>query len=395
MGSSSARSLLPVFVGLFGFFTPFSIAGAHISLGIACLLLLLNGESRRWAAGLLRTHPLMRPVALWIVVSLVAVAFAEDPVRSAEKLKKLALLPLLPLCALPAVRRQLRLVLGAVIASTVIVAIWGLVDHLTQGGGLDARLRGIGGYYMTIAGILMIVGILASAELIAALKDPRPRRITFLAVSSVVIVGALLATYTRGSWLGFAAGLAVLLRKKVSVLVGLGIVALVMLMVGPQSGRDRVLSIGDADHPLTQERLFIWQHGLGMVKDRPWTGAGLVIPNELMGAEKETPHGTIRVHSHMHNAYLQIAVSMGIPALLVFLWMIFEFIRAGMRAPRGGIQNLWEQGLVAGYIPIVVALLVNGFFEWNFGDSEVLGLFYFMSGCVLGVGAGQTGAGDS
>ena len=25
-------------------------------------------------------------------------------------------------------------------------------------------------------------------------------------------------------------------------------------------------------------------------------------------------------------------------------------------------------------------------FEWNFGDSEVLGLFYYLTGCVLGIG---------
>lgn len=389
MSQLSPRTLLPVFVGLFGFFTPFSIAGAHISLTIAFVLLLADGDARRWTGRFFRTHPLARPMLLWIVVSVIAVVFAVEPGRSLEKLKKLALLPLLPLGALPVVREKLRLVLGTTIGATAFVAVWGLVDHLSRGGGLAVRLHGIGGFYMTIAGILMIVGLLATAELIAAFKDPRPRRISFLAVCTFLIVGALMATYTRGSWIGFAVGLAVMLRKKVSVLIGLLIVALVVLMAGPQSGRDRVLSIADPQHELSQERVFIWQHGLDLVRARPWTGTGLAIPDELMGAEKETQYGTIRVHSHMHNVYLQIAVTMGIPGLLVFLWFMFEFLRVGARAPRGGIQNLWEQGVVAAYIPILLALLVNGLFEWNFGDSEVLGLFYLVSGCVLGVEAGR------
>jgi len=274
------------------------------------------------------------------------------------------------------------------------VALWGLVDHLSQGGGLAVRLRGIGGFYMTIAGILMIVALLVIAELISAFKDPRPRRVAFLGVSALLIVGALLATYTRGSWLGFAAGVAWMLRRRVAVLIALGIVVVVAVIAGPPATRDRVMSMADPQHPLTQERLFIWEQGLEMIRERPWTGAGLVIPPELMTAERQTSHGTMRVHSHMHNTYLQVAVSMGIPALLVFLWLMFEFLRTGVRAQRGVAPNLWEQGAVASYVPVLIALLVNGMFEWNFGDSEVLGLFYLLSGCVLGVETGRKAIAD-
>ena len=104
-----------------------------------------------------------------------------------------------------------------------------------------------------------------------------------------------------------------------------------------------------------------------------------------MREEILTPQGTFHVHSHMHNAYLQVAVSMGIPALLVFAWLLVAFFRLGRRAPGGWIRNLWEEGLVNAYPAIIIALAVNGLFEWNFGDSEVLGLFYFISGCVLGI----------
>lgn len=389
MGRVTPGAALPVFVGLFGFFTPFSIAGAHISLGLAFLMLLLDPESRRSAWKLMRTHPLARPIALWVLVSILAVAFAVDPAKSFEKLKKLLLISLLPLAAAPAVRAKLRPILGVTIASTAVVSLVGLVIYLSQGGGLEARLRGIHGFYMTVAGILMLVGLLTVGELIEALKDPRRRRLAFLITSAVLIVGALMATFTRGAWLGFAAGLVLLLRRRIGMLLGLGLVVVLIVALGPSAGRDRVLSIADPSHPRNVERVLIWQHGLGMVMERPLTGAGLVIPGELMEREVRTESGVIRVHSHMHNTLLQIAVSMGIPAVLVFLWMMWEFVRIGFRAPRGGIWNLWAQGAVTAYVPIVAALLVGGLFEWNFGDSEVLGLFYFLSGCVLGV---ETGA---
>lgn len=379
-----ARAALPVLAALFGFFTPFSIAGAHISLGLAVAVLLLDPQARAKGLALAR-DPLAAPVGAWIVVSILAAVFALEPGASLGKLKKLALLPLLVVAAQPLVRRRLRPVLGVLIASAAVVSAWGLAVHFAQGGGLEARLRGISGFYMTVAGILMVVGLVAVAEFVAALKDPHPRRIAFLSICGALILAALLATYTRGSWLGFVAGTLWLLRRRWAVLAGLGIGVALLFALGPPDIRDRVASVADPSHPRNVERVLIWKHGLALVAERPLTGLGLVIPKDRMDEEIVTPQGRFHVHSHMHNAYLQVAVSMGIPALLVFVWLLVAFFRLGRRAARGWIRNLWEEGLVGAYPAVVVALAVNGLFEWNFGDSEVLGLFYFVSGLVLGI----------
>ena len=286
-------------------------------------------------------------------------------------------------------RAKLRLILFTLLASATVVSAYGLVHHIIRGGGLGARVEGIHGFYMTVAGILMVVGLLAISELISALKDPHRRRITFLVASSVVIVLALLGTYTRGSWLGFAAGAVWLLRRRWTVLLTLALIAVLFFVFGPSDARDRLASIADPDHPRNLERVLIWQHGLEMIGENPLTGVGQVIPDELMQREIVTEYGTFNVHSHMHNAYLQIVVSMGFPALLAFGWLIFAFFRLARRARRGAIRNLWEEGLVAAYPAGVIALLVNGLSEWNFGDSEVLGLLYFLTGCVLGVESGR------
>jgi hypothetical protein len=50
---------------------------------------------------------------------------------------------------------------------------------------------------------------------------------------------------------------------------------------------------------------------------------------------------------------------------------------------------LWEEGLVNAYPAIVMALAVNGLFEWNFGDSEILGLLWMLTGGVLGIATGE------
>jgi O-antigen ligase len=382
-----ASRALPVLVGCFAFCTPFSIAGAHSSLGAAVLVLLLWPDGRRRAAEL-RRHPLAWPVAAWCLVSVVAVVFAVHPDQSFPKLKKLLLLSLLPLGTLPAVRRAMRPLLLVLISSTAIVAVWGLVAFFLAGGGLDARIRGISGFYMTVAGILMLVGLVTLSELLTALRDPNPRRLAFLIGAELVILAALVGTYTRGSWIGFAAGAAWLLRKRRLALLTLATAAVLALALGPAGTRDRFLGLFRPDHPRNVERVVIWQHGLGLVADKPLTGYGPVIPSEIMDHEVETPYGVARVHSHMHNVYLQIAVSMGLPALAAFGWLIVALFRTARRAERAVVWSLWEQGLVAALPACLVALLANGFFEWNFGDSEILGLFYLLVGLTLGVETG-------
>jgi O-antigen ligase len=384
MGSAAAARAVPAFVGLFAFFTPFSIAGAHVSLALAVVAALASPEARARMAGL-RRHPLALPVALWCVMSILAVVFAVDPERSLPKLKKLALLVLLPLCALPSVRRAVRPIVPVLIASTAIVAVWGLVQFILAGGGLDARLRGISGFYMTVAGVLMLVGLVCLAEIETALKDPHPRRVAFLTISGALILAARAATYTRGSWLGFVAGAVWLLRRRRVLLLSLLVVASLLLLLGPAALRQSVSSNLGPDHPRNRERMLIWEHGMELVKQRPWLGAGLALPAELMEREIETEEGTVRVHSHMHSAYLQIAVSMGVPALGAFGWLIWALFRMGRRAERAVIWNLWEEGLVAAFPACLVAMLVNGLVEWNFGDSEVLGLLYCLAGFALGV----------
>jgi O-antigen ligase len=169
------------------------------------------------------------------------------------------------------------------------------------------------------------------------------------------------------------------------VLVGILFAASLFFALGPPDARDRLYSVVNPNHPRNVERVLIWEHGMQLVKERPLTGLGLVIPADRMQGDLVTKDGTFHVHSHMHDAYLQVAVSMGLPALLVFLWLIYELFRLGREAPRGGIRNLWEEGLVAAYPAAVIALAANGLFEWNFGDSEILGLLWLLTGCVLGI----------
>jgi hypothetical protein len=186
-----------------------------------------------------------------VIVSIVAVIFAE-PGASFGKLNPAP-------AALgdgrgPVGAARLRPILGTLIASTAIVSVWGLATYIAAGGGLDARLRGIHGFYMTVAGILMVVAILCLAEFVYALKDPHPRRVLFLSLCGALIFTALLATYTRGSWVGLAAGTLWLFRRRWAALLGLVIAASLFFALGPPDARDRLVSVVNPHHRATWAR---------------------------------------------------------------------------------------------------------------------------------------------
>jgi hypothetical protein len=74
--------------------------------------------------------------------------------------------------------------------------------------------------------------------------------------------------------------------------------------------------------------------------------------------------------------YLQYGAERGIPALLVFLWLLgkilFDFARGLRTLPPGPSDRRY---LLHAGIAVVIAAMVEGVAEVNLGDSEVLIMF--------------------
>jgi O-antigen ligase len=85
---------------------------------------------------------------------------------------------------------------------------------------------------------------------------------------------------------------------------------------------------------------------------------------------------------HMHSNVLQIALERGGPALIVWLlllgvygWTLVRLVRSGVLAESRGIA-LGALGGLAGFF-------VSGLVHYNWGDSEVVTVFYFIMGLSL------------
>jgi O-antigen ligase len=87
---------------------------------------------------------------------------------------------------------------------------------------------------------------------------------------------------------------------------------------------------------------------------------------------------------HLHSTPLQIAFERGVPALLVWMAWLFVYGRMLWRLARGGLEGDWVvRGLVLGALGGLVGFLSAGLVHYNFGDSEVVMVFYFIMGLAL------------
>lgn len=232
------------------------------------------------------------------------------------------------------------------------------------------RARGFFSIYMTLAGVLSIALLALLPRLL-----PGGGSRWIWAPAWLIALAGLVATYTRGAWIGFAAGAVSLLptqrRGRVFILVGL-VLLLGAGALGPYELRNRVRHMFDPGESGIVERRYMWQSGLAMWRERPLLGWG---PG---GVKREysrfaLPEAFKKRTGHVHNTPLQILVERGIPGLAAWLaiWIAFygQAISLLRRLEAG---SKLERAIVVGSIAAVTGFLVGGLSEYSFGDSEVV-----------------------
>lgn len=163
-------------------------------------------------------------------------------------------------------------------------------------------------------------------------------RIVFLALSFSLI--ALALTQSRGGIFGTLVGLIALIiwkRPRLGLgIAGAGVVVLVALVVLGQGSviANFLLRTDSADGTLAS-RLEVWQRGLMMVQDFPFTGIGIgtynVVAHALYPFFIAAPDEVV---PHAHSQFLEVAVDLGIPGLVAYVAMLTVFVIAAVRAYR-------------------------------------------------------------
>lgn len=257
--------------------------------------------------------------------------------------------------------------------------------------GREWRAAGFFGHYTTYAEALQLIASLALG-LFIALRSKRGLRGALLLLAIIGLGGALLLTVTRASWLAFLLSAFVIVlagarsRRTAIILVACALpVVLAGLFV---LQRQRSVGFYDQQDQSITWRETVWREGFDLLKSKPrhlLIGVGMDSIKNHWREWGLFDNGRLPV-GHMHSTPLQLAVERGIPALLFWIAFIVVYVLMLLRLARSRKVEDWaERGIVLGALGGLVGFVASGMVHYNFGDSEVVMIFYFIVGLSLAV----------
>ncbi len=142
----------------------------------------------------------------------------------------------------------------------------------------------------------------------------------YAVVCTLLTFAAVTLGASRGGFLGIVLMVFYLIarsRKPSRNLVVVFLVTLPFLIFAPNSPVNRFFHPAGGDKESVNKHLIGWEAGLNMIRKNPLSGVGF--GNYKAVVTKYDKSGEVRLDPHVaHNAYLEIAAEMGIPAILVY-----------------------------------------------------------------------------
>jgi len=338
--------------------------------------------------------------------------------------------------------------INLVLVGSVLVTIYGILQHF----GLDfisweqsskeRVFSTLGNPNFLGAYLIMVIPLGLSRLMIIAhrqssCKETR-RRVAFLSwivvLLCVMLFTCLIWTLSRGAWVGFLVSLAVF-----GILVGkeglhenrkwLGLVlilfGLISAIIGLPKGtrhipeelvvndkyttfnegsvvEERVASIVELREIGIAGRICAWKDTLKMIKEHPFLGIGLdtfgIVFQRYKSPKFVQIVGKNIIADYPHNEFLQVAATMGLVGLAVYLWLWFCFLTMGIRLILQSRQSIkqWHQlgtthrngdtayvirFLTPGILSSIVALLVQN--QFGFTTITTSTLLWFLVGIMV------------
>ncbi|MBI2944356.1 MAG: O-antigen ligase family protein [Candidatus Wallbacteria bacterium] len=177
----------------------------------------------------------------------------------------------------------------------------------------------------------------------------------------VVLFAALLFTFSRGGWLGAAAGTALFLwlarrHPKAGRLKWVLASSLAVCVLAAPQLMERTSSAGRSGELGVQQRFLLWAGVLDCIRERPLVGSGF---NSFETAYPRCRKVGGYYPLDAHNDLLHLAVEAGLPGALLYALLLAAVVFAAFRA-RAGEADGTGAGLAAGLLGAIVASFFMG-----------------------------------
>lgn len=376
------------------FLIPFSKAAVEIAFGLMLAGWMLEHAPARWRHSFWRTAPsrtVLAAVCAYLIVCALSFCVSGFPHLSLRgfigKTLEYALLYLIAVDVAytsPAiiVRCGVLISLSAAIVcvDTIAQGVWG-TDLLL--GRLLSKYGRITGPYESPSDLGTYLMVVIPIVLYQIFQRRGVWRWMTGGLLATLLTG-LVWTETKGAWLGFLAGVVIVIaadrknRGKLLVgAMGVGLVALVVLVGSGRLSRvSRMAGLGFND------RVVMWQSAWKMIQDRPVLGHGV---NTFMANYLEYWVGGERQPRYAHNCYLQLTAETGVLGLAAFVWLLGAIGRIWAKTRQAWMADGPARALVLGGIAGLVSFLVQAGFDTNFYSLRQVAFFWALAGMVTGL----------
>ena len=251
-----------------------------------------------------------------------------------------------------------------------------------------ARARAFYSHYVTYAAVLQLLGCL-----VFGLWLTHGRRTP---LSSAVFAGLLLAfglalgmTLTRAAWLSFAFGCVVelcfFLKDWARTLIVPAILIVAVAGTSVAMHRWRGMGIIDRSDPGTDYRILMWEDGIKLIEAHPWFGVGMNVVRDEPSKFDLRAYKKYGMELHFHSTPIELGVELGLLALgaWMVLMAVYWFLLVRLVKQTRKSADPFPYGLSLGILGATSAFLASSLVHYDFGDSVVVFLFWFLAGLAL------------
>jgi len=247
------------------------------------------------------------------------------------------------------------------------------------------RASGWTRHYETYAEIIQVLAQLALGLAIANFKNHRLNVRAKLAWAAYVLLAIGIAlTAMRTVLVALVIGLLVIAlrtagkRTRVLAVAGICLLLATGIFVVYRTRAPHALALQD---PSSELRMRVARIGLGRILMHPVFGHGMDAMH-LHWQDWGFPGSDML---HLHSTPLQIAFDRGLPALAMWLWIMWLFWRTTSRAEMElrDSSETNRYGVLLGATGAVAGFFVSALVNYNFGDGEVALVFWWLMGTLV------------
>lgn len=249
------------------------------------------------------------------------------------------------------------------------------------------RASGWTRHYETFSELLQMIAQLAFGIALAHLSNHGANKYFKLALlTSIVLAVGIAFTAMRTVLVAFVIGASFIAGRTLRGIPKLIFTAALFLVIGFgavviwQTRAENALELGD---PSSSLRVQVALIGLSRIKQHPVFGHGMDAIH-LHWNEWGFPGKDML---HMHSTPLQIAFDRGLPMLALWLWLMIAFWINASRSARvaSDLGDTNSYGILLGVLGALTGFLASSLVNYNYGDSEVAMMFWWLMGIAMAV----------